>query len=283
MIDKLLASESHWWLFFAGTIVFFVFTVEAGFWYGRWRRGRTDPEQKEQAGTILAALLALLGFLLAISFGIAADRFSQRKALVLQEANAIGTTFLRTDFLPEPQRTQAKKLLARYVHIRLQPFERGRRAQGAELRQAIKQSEQIQRQLWHLSDEVANTHPRSVPVGLFVDSLNSVIDLHEERVTVGVYFRIPPSLIWTLYMVALLSMLVMGIHFGLSGTRNLLASVALVVAFSAVLLLIVDLDQVHQHLFSVPQSPMKDLDNSITQSLHATPPRGGGPPPGHTQ
>ncbi len=280
MLDKLLTSDTHWWLFFASTIVVFLLTVEGGFWFGCWRRGRTDPEQKEQAGTVLAALLALLGFLLAISFGIAADRFSQRKALVLQEANAIGTTFLRTDFLPEPQRSQSRKLLADYVHVRLQPLARGRHAAMAQLDTAIKRSEQIQTKLWALADQVGNTRPRSVPVGLYIDSLNSVIDLHEERVTVGMRYRVPPSLLWTLYLVAFLSMLVMGIHFGLSGTRNMLASVALVVAFSAVLLLIIDLDQVRQHLFHVTQTPMMDVQTSIRQAMHSLP-RGGGPPPAH--
>lgn len=281
MIDRLLSSETHWWLFFAGTIILFLLIVEAGFLIGRWRHQNVDPdvkvEKKSQTGTVLAALLALLGFLLAISFGTAADRFAERKELVLQEANAIGTTYLRADFLPEPQRSTAKKLLQRYVKVRLVPMERGREATIAGLHSAIVESEQIQQRLWHLADQVAAQRPRSQPVGLFIDSLNSVIDLHEERVTVGMHFRIPPSLLWALYLVALLSMGIMGVHFGLAGTRNLVASVALVAAFAAVLLLIVDLDQVRQRLFTVPQSPMVDLQHSMGSTPSDSPPRGGGP------
>ncbi len=269
MIDKLLASESHWWIFFAGTLLFFMLTIEAGFLFGRWRRRNAHPEQKSLTGTVLAALLALLGFLLAISFGIAADRFSQRKALVLQEANAIGTTFLRTDFLPEPQRTQSKKLLADYVNARLMPLETG------DLDDAIRRSVDIQNKLWARAGTVAASRPRSVPVGLYIDALNGMIDLHEERVTVGLHYRIPPSLIWTLYLVAFLSMAMMGLNFGLSGTRNLLASAALVAAFASVLLLIVDLDQVQTHLFTVSQSPLVDARTSIRASMNPAPPQGG--------
>lgn len=272
MIDEILTSETHWWIFFVGTLVLFMLTIEAGFWFGRWRHQRADPEQKSQTGTVLAALLALLGFLLAVSFGIAADRFAQRKALVLEEANAIGTAFLRTDFLPEPQATVSKKLFAEYADARLMPIETG------DLDEAIRRSVAIQNKLWRQADVAAALHPRSVPVGLYVDALNSVIDLHEERVTVGLHYRIPPSLIWTLYLVAFLAMVIMGVNFGLSKTRNLLASVALVAAFAAVLLLIVDLDQVRQRLFSVPQTPLTDVRTSIRQSLDASPPRGGGPP-----
>lgn len=261
MIDDVLSSETHWWIFFAGTIVFFLLTVEGGYWLGRWRREHTDPEQKSQTGTILAALLALLGFLLAISFGIAADRFAQRKALVLQEANDIGTTFLRTDFLPEPQGHRSKILLDKYVQTRLVPMEKG------DLDKAIGRSVEIQNKLWKQVDIAAAASPRSVPVGLYIDSLNDVIDRHEERVTVGLHYRIPPSLIWTLYLVSLLSMFVMGLNFGLAGTRNMLASLALVIAFAAVLLLIVDLDQVHQRLFTVSLSPLEDTQTSIREAL----------------
>lgn len=274
MIDRILSSETHWWFFFTGTLVLFLLIVEGGYRVGRWRREHTDPEQKSQTGTILAALLALLGFLLAISFGIAADRFSERKALVLQEANDIGTTFLRTNFLPEAQNNASKELLAAYVDLRLRPLESG------DLDRAIGESAVIQNQLWEQATIAAAAHPRSVPVGLYIDSLNDLIDRHEERVTVGLHYRIPPSLIWTLYLVALLSMLVMGLNFGLAGTRNKLASVALVVAFAAVLLLIVDLDQVHQRLFTVSQSPLEDTQASIQSSMAEAEPVGGGPQEG---
>ncbi|RAL20889.1 hypothetical protein DL240_14490 [Lujinxingia litoralis] len=271
MIDRLLSSETHWWVFFAGTIVFLLLMVESGYWVGRWRREHTDPEQKSQTGTILAALLALLGFLLAISFGIAADRFAERKALVLQEANDIGTTFLRTNFLPEAQGDTSKTLLANYVDTRLRPLE------TTDLDAAIHESVELQTALWEQASIAAAAHPRSVPVGLYIDSLNDVIDSHEERVTVAVHYRIPPSLIWTLYLVALLSMVVMGLNFGLAGTRNMLASVALVMAFAAVLLLIVDLDQLHQRLFKINQSPLEDTQASIRRSMDEVNFVGGGP------
>ena len=72
-------------------------------------------------------------------------------------------------------------------------------------------------------------------------------------------------------------MVVMGLNFGLAGTRNLLASLALVLAFAAVLLLIVDLDQVHQHLFTVDQSPLTDTQASIRESMNGSTAVGGGP------
>ncbi len=274
MLNEILASETHWWLFYLATIVLFVLTVEAGYWIGRWRGKKVDPEQKSQTGTVLAALLALLGFLLAVSFGLAADRFGERKALVLQEANAVGTTFLRAEFLEEPQRTTVRQLLRDYVAERIE-YVQGR--QMGELGEGLERAEQAHRELWSQADVAVVLQPRSPHVSLFVDSLNEVIDLHQERVTVGLHYRIPPSLLWTLYLVAFLSMGTMGIHFGLSGTRNMWATVALVVSFAAVLLLIVDLDQPNQRLFEVSQSPLVDTLSTIDEALEYEPPRGGGP------
>lgn len=95
MLRNILASEINWWLFAVFTVFILIAMVQLGYLVGRWQKERSDPEQKTQSGTILAAILALLGFLLAISFSIAENRFAQRKALVLREANAVGTTFLR--------------------------------------------------------------------------------------------------------------------------------------------------------------------------------------------
>ncbi len=63
------------------------------------------------AGSVIAVSLGLLAFMLAFTFGIAANRFDTRKQLVLDEINAIGTTYLRANTLPEPPRTKIRKLL----------------------------------------------------------------------------------------------------------------------------------------------------------------------------
>ncbi|HKJ89185.1 MAG TPA: hypothetical protein VKA48_11850 [Gammaproteobacteria bacterium] len=272
MIDDLLAAEAYWWVFYGGTVLVFLLMVEVGFLLGRWRKDKLDPEVKSQAGTALAAILGLLGFLLAISFGIAENRFMMRKQLVLQEANSIGTTFLRTGFLTGSDRDKARRLLAEYVDVRLKAV-RTRR-----IREGLKRSSEIQNQLWKIADAAAAQRPRAVTVGLFIDSLNQTIDLNEERVTVGLRYRVPPSLLWTLYLVAFLSMGVLGFHFGLGGTRNFLAASALVVAFAAVMLLIVDLDQPRQHLFTVSQGPLVDTQQFIHKSLEKDPGKSGNAP-----
>src|ERR1700756_2214020 len=69
-------------------------------------------------GTMVAAILALLAFMLAFTFSVATTRFEERRTLVVKEANAVGTAYLRTDILEEPSKTNLKTLLRKYVAVR---------------------------------------------------------------------------------------------------------------------------------------------------------------------
>src|SRR4051794_38485293 len=96
------------WAFFGTTVALTFLAVEAGFRLGRWRQGRSEHEREAPVGAIVGASLALLGFLLAFTFGMAASRFDTRRELVLDEANAIGTTYLRATLLSEPHATEVR-------------------------------------------------------------------------------------------------------------------------------------------------------------------------------
>ena len=102
-------------LIFVGFAIVTMVCYEVGFRIGRWWQVRTPGEQEGPTGVLVGSILALLAFLLAVTMGVAADRFDARRALVLAEANAIGTTYLRAGYLPEPASGQARELLRQYV------------------------------------------------------------------------------------------------------------------------------------------------------------------------
>ena len=138
-------------------------------------------------GAIVGATLGLLAFMLAFTFGLAASRFDE--LLVLDESNAIGTAYLRAGLLPEPQRSGLRKLLKDYVELRLNGI-------GIKnIEQALSESSGLHRALWSLATEVAAKDTRSVETGLFIQSLNEVIDLHSKRVMFGLHNRIP-QMVW---------------------------------------------------------------------------------------
>src|SRR6476660_1680773 len=103
-------------------VAFAIFTLlcyEVGFRIGRWYQERTPGEQEGPTGMLIGSILALLAFLLAVTMGMAADRFDARRAIVLAEANAIGTAYLRAGYLPQPASDQARELLREYVPLRV--------------------------------------------------------------------------------------------------------------------------------------------------------------------
>jgi hypothetical protein len=130
----------------------------------------------------------LLAFILAFTFGLAAARFDTRRQVLLDEANAIGTTYLRAGMLPE-RREEIQTLLRNYVNTRLEAVRSGNIAEG------IRQSENIQNEVWTRATAVGEKNPSSIVVGLFVQSLDEMIDLHAKRVHAGLRSRIPDA-IW---------------------------------------------------------------------------------------
>lgn len=110
--------------FFAAFSLVTLITIEIGFRLGFWWQTRTADEKEGPTSMIVGSLLALMGFLLAITMGMASDRFDTRRHLVLAEANAIGTVYLRAGYLAEPGSSEIRDLLRAYTSQRNRFIER---------------------------------------------------------------------------------------------------------------------------------------------------------------
>ena len=88
--------------------------AELGFYLGRRRSNAGEAPKKEHVSAVQAAVAAILGLLLAFTVSMAVSRFEDRKHAVVDEANAIGTAYLRASLLPEPLRSQATAAFAEY-------------------------------------------------------------------------------------------------------------------------------------------------------------------------
>jgi hypothetical protein len=176
--------------------------------------------------------------------------------LVVDEANAIGTTYLRAGYLAEPYRTEARDLLREYTDLRVAV-----RA-NQQVAAAITRSEQIHNELWAGAEKIAVESPTPT-TSLYLSSLNEVIDRHAERVAVGVDIRVPPSVLLGLYTVALFATFLVGVQSGDGEKRNYLAHIVLVLILSVVFLLIVDLDRSQEGMLQVNQQAMIDLQRQL--------------------
>jgi hypothetical protein len=237
--------------------------VEIGQRLGERRAARAEHEKESAVGAMTNATLALLAFLLAFAFSFAASRLEARRTLLLDEVNAIGTTWLRAATLPEPERSQARALLREYAEIRLEATREGR------LVSAIRRSEAVQKRLWDSAAALAARSPDSVIVGLYLQTLNETIDLHAKRVNEGLRVRIP-LVVWAVLLgLTVIGMGQAGYQAGVAGSRRPLSMPVFALGFASVIFLIADLDRPHAGWVRVSQQPMQELVDSMSETAGA--------------
>lgn len=235
---------------FVGALLLAIAAIEAGRWLAL-RRKLAGSEAEATVGASVGATLGLLAFTLAFTFGMAAERFDVRKAMVVAEANAIGTAYLRTSFVPQPSAGRVREALREYVDVRLDAA-----AHPERFAAAMTRIEELQAVIWKETALLGANEPTPV-AALFIQSINEMIDIHGERLA-ALRNKVPSSIWVFLFVTATVGMLSMGYHAGLSGTHRSLATLAVVVAFSGVILLIADLDRPQQGLLQVSQQAMID-------------------------
>lgn len=240
------------WAVYLVTILGALLAVEGGQRLAKRRVQHPEREDAGAVGAMVGATLGLLAFMLAFTFGLASSRFEERKTLVLNEANAIGTAYLRAGLLSEPEASRSRALLHAYAQARLEFAEPQTRDR------AIVRSEQLQAQLWAQAESMSHRDDDSRVVALFVTAVNDVIDLHSTRLNQGVRNRIAGSIWIALTLVAFFTMGAVGYQAGLQTGRRSPIVLVMVLAFATVMLLIADLDRPQRGLLRVSQQPMID-------------------------
>lgn len=238
------------------TVVVLMISIVSGYRLGNFFQKRWPDHSESGVNAMVGASLASLGFLLAFIAGIAVNIFNERMELVIKEADAIGTTYLRAGYLEQPVSTRSRELLREYVDMRLAALDR------AQLETAIARSEEIQQELWDQAEIVARNNPTPI-IALYIGSLNELIDLHAERINKELAIRVPPFFLLAVYLVAILTMMLIGVYGSYSGKLNYLAIFIMILIISTVFLVIVDLDRSHQGLITIPQSALMDLQRQI--------------------
>jgi hypothetical protein len=216
--------------------------------------------------TLEGAVLGLLALMIGFSFAIALSRFEARRDAVLNEANAIGTTALRARLLPPPYGEEALKSLREYVQLRLDVTQHVTSA--TQLKATIGRSNEIQETLWRNAMALAAKDTGMVPTGLFIQSLNEMIDNQGKHLE-ATRGRVPNIVFVTLYGVAIVAFTLAGFANGLLEQRRVRLPVYITgVLVSAVILLIQDLDRPTAGFIRVSQQPMIDAAASIAAYAH---------------
>ncbi|MBM4153062.1 MAG: DUF4239 domain-containing protein [Kiritimatiellaceae bacterium] len=235
-------------------------SIECGFQVGQLCHRRSEDEKESPVSAMAGSILGLLAFMLAISFGIVTDRFDARKALVREEANAIRTTYLRADFMEEPDRSTTQQQLRDYLDDRLE-FVQSKNIDQAE--SLLADASRIHRQLWDIAVIHARKDMNSDVAALYVDSLNDVINIHSLRVSAGLLQRVPAGIWVVLFSLIFFGMAAIGYQAGIAGSKRSWSQHILALSFSMVILLIVVLDRPQSRFINVSQQPLIDLRQSM--------------------
>jgi hypothetical protein len=268
----MLATEFFYstpiWLIGCGLVVLLLLAIEAGVLAGAGARARRKEQVTADLGPIQGAVLGLLGLLLAFTYSLAASRQDARRGLVVREANAIGTAYLRAGLLPEPRLGELRAILRQYLDSRIAPDEVAR--DPVKLAETVRRSERILQTLWPAASRNIEGRPPTVLDSLMFQALNEVIDLHTERLAAYEY-RVPQIILWLLFAVAAMAMAMTGFGGGLSGRRSLFFTSMLAVMVAAVIMVILDLDNPRRGFIRVSQRPMIQLRDSLQADSAPTP------------
>jgi len=208
---------------------------------GRWLAGRRRAHDEEAAnggGTIEGAVFALFGLLIAFTFSSAAARFDHRRELILSEANAIGTAYLRVDLLPAEAQPALRVLFRQYVESRLATYRKPANvaATGAEL----ERSAALQAAIWNAAVSAARATGNPATQTLVVSALNDMIDIATTRLA-ATRTHVPNAIMAMLLGLALAASLVAGHAMG--GRRwSWFHALAFALVATATIYVVVDLE-----------------------------------------
>lgn len=256
MLDNIIHNQ--WGLLLVVSVLLFGL-AEAGYRIGLRLHAAKDEARRSQVGGVQGAVLGLLALLLGFTFSMAVDRYETRRDLVLKEANAIGTTWLRAGLLPEAHRAPVKDLLRRYVDLRLKY--QALSSDPAMLAEGLRLSAQLQSEVWQHAEAAATNAPTPV-TATFISSLNEVIDTDAERIAAA-RNRIPSGVWVLLVIVAGFGCFTSSYGSGAQGARSAFTNLFLPVLITVVIMLVFDLSHSRQGFILISQQPLIDLQHSM--------------------
>src|SRR5690242_4139158 len=222
---------------------------ELGHWLGERAALRGAPG----VSTLEAAVLGLLALMIGFTFSMALSRFEARRDGVVVEAAAIGTTALRARLLPAPHNGETVKLLRDYVQLRLDLTQRPVTLQ--EFNAEVARSNAIQEALWQQARAVAAKDNAMVPTGLFLQSLNEMIDDQDKRLA-ALSNRLPPIIVIALYGISIVAIGFAGYGSGVEAKRSRVPVYIAGLLVAAMVLLIQDIDRPGAGFIKVSQQSM---------------------------
>lgn len=241
----------------------------AGFTAGSSRRRRLPADKNasdlSMGETTLGGLLALLGLLLAFTFGNALSLSQDRKSLIIEEAAALGTAFLRADYLSEPGRTELQTAILDYTKTRIVP-DTGSFASMEQAQAFLEESLQAQARLWPLTVELTADPLPPAMKSFIAGAMNDALDshLHRTRVLSNPVSDVTQSM---LLAVALTALFLIGYRSGMKGQPLSWQTFVFSGFLFLVMVVIVDTQRGNEGLIRVDDSALRSTVVDMERTL----------------
>lgn len=244
-------------LLFACVIIVVALAIELGYRLGNTHSEQAKKEKEKITSHNSSAILGMLGFILVFTFGIVYSRYDSKKELVREEANAIRSAWLRSDFIPEQSRMETKALLKKYLDQRINLVTHDLNAE--EVDKILIESTNLQYQIWDIANKSKN-EINSHLGALYVESLNEMFNVQALRIAVGMQSRVPNLIYVMLFSLVILGMFSFGYNVSVSGAgRRSWITPVMILTFSLVVTIITALDRPNISVLQVTQQPLKDV------------------------
>jgi hypothetical protein len=236
--------------------------IEIGRGLALRRFGREPDGQQAGVSTVDGAVFALFGLLIAFTFSGAGQRFDWRRALVTEEANAIGTAWLRLELLPSAAQPGLRTLFRSYLDSRLETYRKLPDAAAAY--RELARSVQLQGQIWTQAVSAVREAPTPIAGMLLLPALNQMIDITTTR-TVAAQMHPPSVVFFMLVALALVSALLAGYGMARGGQRSWVHVLAFAGIIATTVYVIVDMEYPRFGMIRVDavDQVLKDLRQSM--------------------
>ncbi len=215
---------------------------------------RAKGSDVDAFNVIQAGLLTLASFVLGLSFAQASGRFDDRRALVVKEANAIGTTWLRADQLAPAHAARFRQILTAYTDARLTAYETPHDPQLYE--RTLRQSDADQSRLWEIASSELRERPANLGLSLLMQTLNDTIDVSAEQLQALTTHVPTVGVVLTLGLVTL-GALSLGLRFALTASRPPVLCAIYVLASVVVISMMIDYDRPQDGFVRVNLNPLQ--------------------------
>lgn len=230
--------------------------LEMGFRVANVRRTAGPDASSGGIGAVEGIVFGLFGLLIAFTFSFVVARAELRRQLVVEEANAIETSYLRVAIAPESERAVLEGLHRRYVASRVAFIDAGEdQAKGA---RALAESQAAQDELWSRAVAIAHRDHASAPYGLLLAAQNEMFDVRSKRVG-ALRARLPDPVVILLLVTAVLTASVTGYALGLNGQHHPVPSVVFLMLTAVVLYIILDIDRPQRGLLRTSETALVEL------------------------